>query len=72
MTHKTHFKTQLPVALAAAAARVRMVGESDSRFARRAIAELVADRLDLDDIPPEWLDVRTGPKAKSSKNTGAR
>lgn len=61
-THKTHFKTQLPEPLAAAAARVRMVGESDSQFARLAIAEEVACRLRLDDIPPEWLAIRSGPQ----------
>ena len=57
-------KTTLTESLAAAMARVRMASESDSQFLRRAIAELVADRLDLDDIPPEWLAVRAGPKAR--------
>ena len=66
---KTHFKTQLPAALAVAAARVRMTDESDSQFARLAIAELVANRLELfgatiDEIPPEWLAVRAGPKPR--------
>lgn len=64
MIPKTKFKTQLPDALAAAAARVRMTGETDSQFARLAIAEEVATRLRLDDIPPEWLDYRAGPKPK--------
>ena len=64
MTPKTRFKTQLPEALAAAAARVRMVGESDSQFVRLAIAEEVAARLRLDDIPPEWLEIRSGPSRK--------